>query len=75
MTGTLCYYIIKYIIKVNNQKLKDYSEEGHGAKSRAIKYAKTLDQKDHVEVVRKKWYMGASYVGELVSKDVVWSNQ
>lgn len=68
------YYYTYYIIKQNNQKVPNVKEEGHGAKARIIKLAKGLDQANHIEVVKIKGYMGASYVGEVVKKEVVWSN-
>ena len=72
--GNLYYYYTYYIIKVNNQKLANVKESSHGAKARIIKLAKGLDQSNHIEVIKIKEYMGASYVGEVVKKEVVWSN-
>ena len=72
--GNLYYYYTYYIIKLNNQKLSNVKESGYGAKVRIIKLAKGLDQSNHIEVVKIKGYMGASYVGEVVKQEVVWSN-
>lgn len=75
--GNVYYYYTYYIINKNNQEVPNIKESGYGAKARIIKLAKVakaLNQTIHIEVVKIKGYMGASYVGKVIKKEVVWSN-